>query len=79
VSPDALTFDFTWNEALGVEKVAEIERLVNETIARALPVFTMNSSLAPAREVRGLRQMFGEQYVTSCPGKRCNLRCWVMC
>jgi len=38
ITPERLRFDFSWNEKLTPDQIAEIEKLVNEWIAADLPV-----------------------------------------
>jgi alanyl-tRNA synthetase len=61
VAPDRLRFDFTHHGPVAVERLAEIEELVNQWIWRAVPVTTEEVSYADAR-ARGAMALFGEKY-----------------
>ena len=61
VSPNRLRFDFNWTRKVGPDELQEIERLVNERIARNDPVQTEELPLADAKS-RGAIAMFGEKY-----------------
>jgi alanyl-tRNA synthetase len=62
VAPDRLRFDFTHNQALTAEQLAEVERLVNERILADEPVFADFMPLAEAKKIHGVRAVFGEKY-----------------
>jgi alanyl-tRNA synthetase len=55
-------FDFSHNEALTAEQVATIEKLVNEKIQADLPVAAVTMPLEDAKQVAGVRAVFGEKY-----------------
>src|SRR5690606_22042738 len=61
VAPDRLRFDFTHNQALGAEKLAEIERAINEEILRNRPVLITEMSQREAINA-GAMALFGEKY-----------------
>ncbi len=61
VHPDHLRFDFTFDAALGVEQLEEIERQVNAWIADNLPVSIAEESFQSALD-RGVTALFGEKY-----------------
>lgn len=61
VAPDRLRFDFSHNAALTDDELASIEREVNLSIARRLPVETIETSQDDARE-KGAMMLFGEKY-----------------
>lgn len=61
VGPDTLRFDFTNMEAVGRERLDEIERLVNEQIAADWIIETAELPLEEARK-RGAIAPFGEKY-----------------
>ncbi len=61
VTPDRLRFDFTHFEAIDVERLRDVERMVNDFIRRDLPVETRLMSLAEARQA-GAMALFGEKY-----------------
>ena len=62
VAPDRLRFDFTHNQALTGEQLAEVERLVNERVLADEPVGAALMPLKQAQEIPGVRAMFGEKY-----------------
>jgi alanyl-tRNA synthetase len=54
-----LRFDFTAKKGMTSKQIAEAEAIVNEVIAAKRPVDAMETPLAQAREINGLRAMFG--------------------
>ena len=62
VAPDRLRFDFSHNQALTGEQLAEVERLVNERVLADEAVTDEILPLAEAKEIPGVRAMFGEKY-----------------
>ncbi len=72
VGPDRLRFDFSHHQPLTPDEVAEVERLVNEQILKAVDV---NTDIMPVAEAKksGAMALFGEKYgdtvrVVSVPG-----------
>lgn len=61
VGPDRLRFDFTHNEALKPEEIAQVEELVNSAVATALPVTAAHMSKDEATK-KGAMALFGEKY-----------------
>lgn len=61
VAPDRLRFDFTHFEAIGLERLQDIEQLVNDYIRRDEPVTVDFMPLDEARK-RGAMALFGEKY-----------------
>ncbi len=61
VAPDRLRFDFTHFSALALEERLEVERLVNESIVRNLPVVVSYSTYDEA-VAAGVTALFGEKY-----------------
>lgn len=61
VNADRLRFDFSHFSALTQEEIAQVERMVNEKIAAALPVVTEVMTLKEAKET-GAMALFGEKY-----------------
>jgi alanyl-tRNA synthetase len=61
VTPERLRFDFTHNQALTPDEIAEIERLVNENVRMNHSVDTTFSDIDTARE-QGAMALFGEKY-----------------
>jgi alanyl-tRNA synthetase len=62
VDPDKTRFDFSHNEPLTAEQIAEVERLVNEQIYADLPVTAVYKPLEEAKKINGVRAVFGEKY-----------------
>ncbi|MCB9837910.1 MAG: alanine--tRNA ligase [Phycisphaeraceae bacterium] len=62
VAPDHLRFDFSANEPLNDDQVRGIEIIVRDAIARDLPVYAETAPLELAKQVNGLRAVFGEVY-----------------
>ena len=62
VAPDRLRFDFSHNQALAPEQLAEVERLVNDRILADVPVTAHVLPLAEAKQITGVRAVFGEKY-----------------
>ncbi len=62
VAADRLRFDFTHNQALTDEQTIEVERLVNEQILADMPVLHKIMPLAAAKQLAGVRAVFGEKY-----------------
>ncbi|KAJ1942460.1 Alanine--tRNA ligase [Linderina macrospora] len=62
VAPDRLRFDFACKAAISPEHMRDIEALTNQIIGKNLPVFAKEVSLEQARQINGLRAVFGEVY-----------------
>jgi alanyl-tRNA synthetase len=61
VEPDRLRFDFANPEAVGRERLKQIERTVNERILKAEPIKWSVMPIADAR-AKGAMALFGEKY-----------------
>lgn len=61
VNEDRLRFDFTHFSALSQEELKQVENIVNEHIAEALPVEIRNMPIEEARKT-GAQALFGEKY-----------------
>ena len=61
VGPDRLRFDFTHFSPVTREEIAEVERIANEEIMRAIPMHIYETSLDEAR-ASGVTALFGEKY-----------------
>jgi len=62
VAADRLRFDFHHNQAMTDEQLADVERLANERILADEPVTVKVMPLAEAKEIPGVRAVFGEKY-----------------
>lgn len=61
VSPERLRFDFTHFQSMTDEELADVEAIVNEKIAQAIPVITDIMSIEDAKKT-GAMALFGEKY-----------------
>ena len=61
VTPDRLRFDFAHFQAMTPDEIEKVEAIVNEEIAKALPVETKVMSLEEAKKT-GAMALFGEKY-----------------
>ena len=62
VAPDRLRFDFTHNQAVNAEQLAEVEQLVNGRVLTDQPVGATIAPLSEAQKIDGVRAVFGEKY-----------------
>jgi len=62
VGPDRLRFDFLHNQAVSADQLIEVERLANERILADETVTVQVMPLADAKEIPGVRAVFGEKY-----------------
>jgi alanyl-tRNA synthetase len=62
VDPAKTRFDFAHNEPVTPEQIAEVEQLVNEKIYADLPVTPVYKPLVEAKQIAGVRAVFGEKY-----------------
>ena len=62
VDPDKLRFDFSHTKAMTEEELARVEELVNQNIAKKLPVYAEEAPQEKALKINGLRAVFGEKY-----------------
>ncbi|HEX4793409.1 MAG TPA: alanine--tRNA ligase [Humisphaera sp.] len=62
VDPEKLRFDFSHSKAMSDDELARVETLVNESIARKMPVYAQVAPQAQALKINGLRAVFGEKY-----------------
>jgi alanyl-tRNA synthetase len=62
VDPEKLRFDFSQPKALSEEELAKVETLVNEGIAKKMPVYAEEAPQEQALKINGLRAVFGEKY-----------------
>jgi len=61
VTPDRLRFDFAHFSAMTAEELEKVEAIVNEEIAKNLPVVTEVMNIEQAKET-GAMALFGEKY-----------------
>jgi len=61
VGPDRLRFDFSHHQPMTAGEIAEVERLVNEQILRAVDVVPKEMPIAEAKK-KGAMALFGEKY-----------------
>jgi alanyl-tRNA synthetase len=61
VSPKYLRFDFTQPDAMTLEQIERVEKMVNEAIAADMPVVKVTKSLDEAKK-EGAMALFGEKY-----------------
>lgn len=61
VAPGYLRFDFTHFEQVTPEQLSQMEQIVNEKIWASLPVETVETDIATAKEM-GAMALFGEKY-----------------
>jgi len=62
VNGDRLRFDFNWDESLTPSQVEQVENMVNQTIESNIIVYDKVVPLKNARDIYGLRAVFGETY-----------------
>ncbi len=62
VDPEKLRFDFSHPKAMSDDEIASVEELVNEAIAKKLPVYAQEAPQEKALKINGLRAVFGEKY-----------------
>jgi alanyl-tRNA synthetase len=62
VDPEKLRFDFSHSKSLADDEIARVEDLVNQEIAKKLPVYAEEAPQDQALKINGLRAVFGEKY-----------------
>jgi alanyl-tRNA synthetase len=62
VDPDKLRFDFSHPKAMSDDEISGVEKMVNEAVAKKLPVYAQEASQGDALKINGLRAVFGEKY-----------------
>ncbi|GLC41498.1 hypothetical protein PLESTB_001005000 [Pleodorina starrii] len=62
VLPDKLRFDFSNAGPVEAAQLAAVEKICREAVAAAMPVYGGEVPLAQARNINGLRAVFGEVY-----------------
>ncbi|KAG2485170.1 hypothetical protein HYH03_016060 [Edaphochlamys debaryana] len=62
VLPDKLRFDFSNAGPVEAAQLAAVEKICREAVAAAMPVFGQEVPLGQARNINGLRAVFGEVY-----------------
>jgi alanyl-tRNA synthetase len=61
ITPERLRFDFSHNDRMTDEQISRVEKIVNEVIARDLPVTMEVMTLEEAKRA-GAYAFFGERY-----------------
>ena len=61
VTPDRLRFDFAHFSAMTAEELVKVEEIVNEEIAKSMPVITQVMNIEDAKAT-GAMALFGEKY-----------------
>jgi alanyl-tRNA synthetase len=62
LAPDRLRFDFTHKQAMTPQQISEVERMVNQKILDDVSVVAGVMPLEQARQIPGVRAVFGEKY-----------------
>jgi alanyl-tRNA synthetase len=62
VAPDRFRFDFGFTRPVAIEEITEVERDVRAHIASDLKVFAETAPLYVAKQISGVRAVFGETY-----------------
>lgn len=62
VAPEKLRFDFSHKAGISIEDLEKIEDISEKYIRQICPVYSKDVPLAIAREINGLRAVFGETY-----------------
>lgn len=62
VAPEKLRFDFSHKQALSPKELEKVEAISNKYIKKNDKVFYKDVALAQAKEITGLRAVFGETY-----------------
>mmetsp|Transcript_10400 Transcript_10400/g.15667 ORF Transcript_10400/g.15667 Transcript_10400/m.15667 type:complete len:988 (-) Transcript_10400:119-3082(-) len=62
VDENKLRFDFTWGGALTTKQLADIEKMVSDSISSEIPIDAFVAPLDQAKEISSLRAVFGENY-----------------
>lgn len=62
VAAEKLRFDFSYNFRISISDLTKIERMCNDFIIKDYIVYSKEISFQVAREISGVRAMFGETY-----------------
>ncbi|KAG0221416.1 Alanine--tRNA ligase [Mortierella sp. GBA43] len=62
VAPEKLRFDFTSKVGMTPQQIHETDLMVNDFIKRSLAVYSQEVPLSIAKQINGLRAVFGEVY-----------------
>lgn len=62
VAPDRMRFDFVHNQPVAVDEIEQVENAVRSQIKQDLTVYAEPAALSTAKNIQGLRAVFGETY-----------------
>ncbi|KAI9611855.1 hypothetical protein KEM48_004362 [Puccinia striiformis f. sp. tritici PST-130] len=62
VSQNKLRFDFSYKQQVSIEELTKIEEICNDWITKSYKVSSREMSLKEAKQIPGLRAVFGETY-----------------
>ncbi len=62
VDENKLRFDFSWGGSLTTKQLADIEKMVSDSINSEIPIDAFVAPLDKAKEISSLRAVFGENY-----------------
>jgi alanyl-tRNA synthetase len=62
VAPEKFRFDYSCKSSPSPDQLAEVEKNTNEFIKKSMKVYTLDVPLSQAKEITGLRAVFGEVY-----------------
>ncbi len=62
VGPEKFRFDYSCKSAPSVDELEKVENITNDFVKANYPLYTKEVSLAVAKQINGLRAVFGEVY-----------------
>ncbi|KXS15150.1 hypothetical protein M427DRAFT_123846 [Gonapodya prolifera JEL478] len=62
VAPEKFRFDFSYKTGLTAKQLEEVENIVNTFVRASYPLYSKDVPLAVAKQINGLRAVFGEVY-----------------
>lgn len=62
VDENKLRFDFSWGSSITTKQLADIEKIVSDSINSEIPIDAFIAPLDKAKEISSLRAVFGENY-----------------